>query len=466
VKVNPWLAEAIKCAEQIRIDPQLTLIVRVERGRELEVASELRKMGLRVLGWIPGFVRVRATIADIDAITRIPYVINVSYDVPVWPMACGIDELLKSIAVKTDPLLEKLHSGDLQRLGIKFKPAAILPTFPEFVATKIAQLVYPLAPSVFVRDIEWKLVTDTRTIIEAPSDFQIKNTKVAVIDTGANPHPALRKVFEQINLTFEPPIDTMGHGMWCSTCAFGDPVPTRYGNFIPVASAPGDKFLHVKIFTAFGPTSTWHVMYAMMLAADWGSKIVSMSLGGPLQGSVDEDPECVQLKQLYETFGTIFVVAAGNEGPDQWTIASPGASPYAITVGALDWKTLDVSSYSSRGPQGEHYKDNRSKFEEDLGKYGDLLIKPDLLAPGGDKKTQIVSGVTGWYDSLYDLVPDGFEAMIGTSMATPHAAGLIALLFDRGIIRTAEDVKNAMRALGPKSNDEGWGTIKLSLFKG
>ena len=466
MKINPWLADAVELAEKRRIDPQLDVIIEVDPKLQSQVAAALKRIGVNIISTLPGFIRARVpSIAVLEEIEKIEGVRKISYNVPIWPLALGIDELFKRVAVLRDTLLSKLSSDDLGRLGIKFKPAAILPTIPEFIVTKIAQLITPFAPAASLRNIERQLVTETRKIIEAPSDNRIRETKVAVIDTGANPHPAFRKLVNTLSLVPEPPPDAMGHGMWCSTCAFGDPVPTRYGFFVPVASAPGKLFMHVKVFTAFGPTSAWHIMAAMFRAADWGAKVVNMSLGGPLQGRVDDDPECVLLKQLSETYGTIFVVAAGNEGPEEWTISSPGASPHAITVAAIDWKTHDTSSYSSRGPQGSFYRDNPDVFEEDLRKYGDLLLKPDIAAPGGDTKTQIVSGVTGWYDSIYDLIPDGFEPMIGTSMATPHAAGLIALLVDRGAVKSAVEIKRVMSKLGEKTVDKGWGTIKWSLFE-
>jgi len=130
----------------------------------------------------------------------------------------------------------------------------------------------------------------------------------------------------------------------------------------------------------------------------------------------------------------------------------------------------DVAVYSSRGPSGEWYKTHRSDWEEDLRKYGDLIVKPDVIAPGGGpaKENQkpidlIYSGVTGWFDGFYDLFADGFEAMRGSSMATPHVAGLMALLAEAMPSITVDVVKRVI-AVTEKSIDSGWGLVKLSMF--
>ena len=254
------------------------------------------------------------------------------------------------------------------------------------------------------------------------------------------------------------------HNSWCTACAFGKPAWTRFGYFNPVANAP--KCLHVKVFTGMGGCSGFQIMKAMEIAAKKGAKVVSMSLGGALTESIENDPECKLLDQLTKQYGTRFIVAAGNDGPTGWTIGSPGAALEALTVAAFDWKTLGVSSYSSRGPQGQYYKDRKDIFEEHYAKYGDKFIKPDVGGIGGDRNTQVVSACSFWYDGVYDMFPDGWDLMIGTSMATPHVAGLTALLVDRGLVDGVDSIKERMKAIGgQKGIDRGWGLMKYSYFK-
>ncbi len=100
--------------------------------------------------------------------------------------------------------------------------------------------------------------------------------------------------------------------------------------------------------------------------------IISMSLGSTAQPfSKENDDPMVQIVEEAWNSGITVCVAAGNEGPDSQTIASPGISNLVITVGALDDrntaenKTDDgAASFSSRGPTI----------------YGET--KPDILAPG------------------------------------------------------------------------------------
>ncbi|MBW2671895.1 MAG: S8 family serine peptidase [Deltaproteobacteria bacterium] len=476
-KINPWTEEAFKRAESRgRSVEGLPAVLEAEAGKAEQVASSLRKLGYSVQGIVGDFVFADLPEpADFEKAARIPGVRVVSVQKKLYPMAIGLDELFKKIAIATDPLLSKLALSDLEALGLKVKPAAEIPTPFHAMGSMLAEAMKlasnPAAriteyikgfPPILAR-ADWALVTETRRIMEAPDD-NVVQIPVGVIDTGARPGPMIGIPgldYDCVSLAVppEPPVDTMSHGSWCQSCAFGRPSPTRYGEFQPVSQA---KVFHVKVFSALGPCSSFQIMKAMQMCAERGCKIVSMSLGGPLEGSVEEDPECVLARKLYQEHGTNFVVAAGNDG-EEWTINSPGASPYVLCIGAMDWKEAKTSSYSSRGPQATWYKEHKDAYNEDLKKYGEYLLKPDVAGIGGDTDSQIVAACSPWYDGLYDFTPDLADMMIGTSMATPHCAGLLAIALDRGLVSNVQDIKVKMKMTKRSKDDEqGYGLMTWS----
>ncbi|HID36270.1 MAG TPA: hypothetical protein EYP39_02665 [Ghiorsea sp.] len=490
-KVSEWLEEALMMAERRRKSVTgFRVVVEVEPGKVSEVSATLRRMGFKVIGTVSNFIVVDLKEpGDVDRVAKIPGVLYISYEKKFYPMAVGLDELVKRINIMTDPLLSKLSGGDLEKLGFTFRPASEIPNpframienietilkiaSNPFEAMKYLQVAYPFGPPVLTR-VPWRLVTHTRVLLGVPRDNQLSSRMtVGVIDSELVPHPAFRKRYDYILLN-EPL--TMAHGQWVTTCAFGDPCPTRYGDFYPVASAASGRVVFVKVFGAFGGCSGYQVMKAMEICAKAGCKVVNMSLGGPLTEPVDKDPECKLVNSLTEKYGTIFVIAAGNED-GSFEIGSPGAALKALTVAAADWKEkYKTSSYSSRGWQGQYYRKHKDVFEKHYEKWGDEFLKPDVTGIGGDIKSQIVAGATLWYDGIFDFVPDGFECMTGTSMATPHIAGLVALAIDRGIPQNVDKIKEVLRAtasgwifggevMDGKSVEQGWGIFHWSRLR-
>jgi len=125
--------------------------------------------------------------------------------------------------------------------------------------------------------------------------------------------------------------------------------------------------------------------------------------------------------------------------------------PNAIGVGAID-KEGNIAEFSSRGPTP------------------DGRIKPDVVAPG----VNIWSGITieTYLDFISDHLGDGFAALSGTSMATPHVTGLMALvveLFRKELSEVKFNTPLALEIIAeygePKNNDYGYGLIHWSWFR-
>jgi len=497
-EVSEWLEEAVKKAEQRRKEPRgFRVVVQVLPSKIEDVSAELRRIGIKIIGTVSNFIFVDVdTMADVERISKIDGVVYVSKEKFFVPMAFGLDELFQRIGIMRDPILKHLTMGDLTKLGFKFKPAAEIPNPIKALIenanvlrtlitnpTKITQYLkweFPFGLPVLAR-ADWRLVTFTRELLGVPRDNRLSTkTYTAVIDSGVRYGPGLGSPAEIKTISFtlypEPPVDCMSHGSWTHACSFGKPAMARYGSFYPVANAP--RSLHVKVFTGFGGCTSYQLMKAMEIAAaKYGAKVVSMSLGGLLTENIVNDPECKLLDQLTEQYGTVWVVAAGNAGPGKWQVASPGAALKALTVAAHEASSeYTTSSYSSRGWSGKFYEKHPDIFEEHYAKWGDEFLKPDCCAPGGDK-IQIVSAASLWYDGLMDFIPDGWEGMVGTSMACPHIAGLVALAIDRGLLpQNVDKIKDILRknpekwifggeVMDSKSIEQGWGIFHWDRSK-
>ncbi|HWM74289.1 MAG TPA: S8 family serine peptidase, partial [Nocardioides sp.] len=230
---------------------------------------------------------------------------------------------------------------------------------------------------------------------------------VAVLDSGYDPeHPDLAdqvKGAQDFTGTSEAAIDDNGHGTHVAATVAGTGEGSNRGEGTGVA--PGAALLIGKVLDAGGSGSFDQIIAGMEWAAHSGADVVNMSLGAP-QSSDGTDPLSQAVDRLTEETGTLFVIAAGNAGPDEGTIKTPGAATSALTVGAVD-KQDAAAWFSSRGPR--------------IGP--DRMIKPEIVAPGVDIIAARAKGT-----SIGNLLDENYTSMNGTSMATPHIAGAAAIL--------------------------------------
>ncbi|GHH34107.1 S8 family peptidase [Lentzea cavernae] len=242
--------------------------------------------------------------------------------------------------------------------------------------------------------------------INAPAAYAAgltgKGVTVAVLDTGVdNTHPDLkdREVGER-NFTTSPDNgDHYGHGTHVASIVAGTGAKSG-GKYRGVA--PDAQILDVKVLGDNGSGQDSGIIAGMEWAIEQGAQIINMSLGGYDTPAVEPLEEAVN--RLSAEKGALFVVAAGNSGPNARTVGSPGSADAALTVGAVDHDNR-IAEFSSRGPTQAG------------------TLKPDLTAPGVGIVAALHSD-----GRIGAPVADGYTSLDGTSMATPHVAGAAALL--------------------------------------
>jgi serine protease AprX len=251
---------------------------------------------------------------------------------------------------------------------------------------------------------------------------------VAILDSGVANHQALRGRFIA-SVDFTGPNgrgeDQLGHGTHVAGIVGGNS-----GTFKGVA--PGANLVSLKVLGADGSGKTSDVIraidYAVANKERFGLRVLNLSLGRPVFESYVDDPLCQAVERAYRA-GLLVVASAGNYGKTQdgrsvlGGITSPGNSPFALTVGALDGRGTAVRSddvvadFSSRGP---------TLF--------DRLVKPDIAAPGRRLHSLYAPGSTLAKRFPEKLVSDngalGLFELSGTSMAAGVVSGAAALVFE------------------------------------
>jgi len=278
-----------------------------------------------------------------------------------------------------------------------------------------------------------------------------KEVKVAVLDTGGDPtHPFYSEniidVFSTVPGEAVAP-ENHSHGSWCCGAVAGTPVEATYKGekYDLVGMAPEASLILGKCLSDEGSGQTSWIIQAMEEAYKRGADVVSMSLGS-LVGTGNLSPLDRPLN-LIARKGVLFVVAAGNSALP-FTVGSPGDATEAITVAAVAFSIPyrnSVSTFSSKGPS------TSLKYKPDIGAYGGNIsaMKVEVL---------LSSASRGEY-----------EAMAGTSMATPQIAGGLALLVQGGLEKRKVSAEAALsmgaRGILPrwKNLRVGWGVPDLAV---
>jgi len=270
---------------------------------------------------------------------------------------------------------------------------------------------------------------------------------VAVIDTGVayeNYDEGRGKKYylapDLANTSFVPgydfvnddthPNDDEGHG----THVTGT-IAQSTNNSLGVAGvAFGASIMPVKVLDGNGSGTYADVASGIRWAADNGAKVINLSLGGSSPATVLEEA----VAYAY-TLGVTIVAAAGNDGLG--VVGYPAAyDDYVIAVGA-------------------------TRYDETRAYYSNYGASLDLVAPGGD--VTVDQNGDGYGDGVLQQTFGnrtndwGYYFYQGTSMATPHVAGVAALVIANGNATTPDEVRSALEStaddLGASGRDDFYG---------
>ncbi|MFE5672607.1 S8 family serine peptidase [Agromyces sp. NPDC056523] len=263
------------------------------------------------------------------------------------------------------------------------------------------------------------------------STFSGQGISVAVLDTGfdsAHPDFVGRAVTTQSFIPNESPQDGHGHGTHCIGTSCGPKSPStgpRYGVAYNAAIFAG------KVLSNGGSGSDGGILAGIDWAITNGCQVISMSLGADVPRI--HPPYTAAGRRALDK-GSLIVAAAGNNAMrtdlKYGFVGAPANSPYIVAVGALN-QQLDVAFFSAR-----------TLADMNGGQV-------DVAGPG----YQVYSS---W------PMPTQYRTISGTSMATPHVAGLAALWAEatgyRGNELWSLLMQNGRRLVAP-SLDVGSGLV-------
>lgn len=397
--------------------------------------------------WIVNGFAVTGTRAAVEALARHPQVELVDLDRDVW-------------IIPSQPVPDLKARGGSGRSPGQMpvgKPTAPAPGSGGAGPRGPGLTNGPMGGNPGIQEVEWGIDR-----IGAPGAWALgvdgTGAVVGSIDTGVEwTHPALQSRFRG----YDPgnpgspvlegnwfdavngqstPYDDNGHG----THVTGTMVGSDGENQIGVA--PGARWIAAKAFSGAGQgQESWLLAAAQWMTAptdasgtphpEWAPDVVNNSWGG----GPGLDEWFRPIVQTWRSVGIFPAFANGNAGPGEGTVSAPGNYPESFAVGATDQNDM-VANFSSRGPSP----------------YGE--IKPEIAAPGVGIRSSIPGG--------------GYGAASGTSMATPHVAGTVALLVSANANLTVDEMEQILLETAvprtdsqyPDSPNNGYGHGLLSAF--
>ena len=328
--------------------------------------------------------------------------------------------------------------------------------------SRVRHIVEPVVRRAAVKGdktVEWNIDKIKADSVWAEYGLSGDGVIVGTMDTGIDPtHPALQgnfsgHFFDAVNHHTDP-YDDHGHGTHVAGTIAGGDGPGPFDHDIGIAY--NAQIVSAKAFNAGGSGSDPDIIacfqYFVTLKADSGVDIKAVSNSW---GSTDgTDTTFLPYVRAWHEFDIIPVFANGNSGPSSGSASTPGNFPNVIGVGATNSQD-NIADFSSRGPAPNQYpwSDTTLWSRPDWN-----FIKPDISAPGAGVTSSVPGG--------------GYETWDGTSMATPHITGVIALMFEMNPsldystvydILTNYGVDHPQQGAPYPNNDYGWGRVNALL---
>jgi serine protease AprX len=286
-----------------------------------------------------------------------------------------------------------------------------------------------------------------------------QGVNVAVLDTGITPLPDFAgRLVDGVDLSGgnNPWDDQYGHGTFVAGLIAGDGASSG-GQY--TGEAPGAGLVSVKVAGASGETDLATIIegvgWTIAHEAVDNIRVLNMSLGSVPSESTVLNPLDNAVEAAWES-GIVVTVSAGNDGPDNGTILSPGDDPMVITAGAVDdlgqTNPADdvMTTFSSIGPTNP-----------------DGWFKPDLVTSGRSVVSLRDPGSTIDTENPSARVGSANFVGSGTSFSSAITAGAAALLLSDHPYDTPDTVKGTLLGTtlpGPVGNPfvDGHGILDVA----
>jgi Subtilisin-like serine proteases len=298
---------------------------------------------------------------------------------------------------------------------------------------------------------------------EVSSQYSLtgKGVVTAVIDTGVYPHGDLTRPYRVVTYfkdfigSYDLPYDDNGHGTHTCGVIAGSGSMCE-GRFKGIA--PGSRIIMLKAFNSVGEGSFSTILSAIEWVLEnkdkYGIKILCLPFGSDAIVSPEADPLCRACRISWNS-GLIVIAAAGNKGPYQGTITTPGIEPSIITAGCCECKSINIRDW---------------KIADFSGRGGrkTSVVKPELIAPGiditslsSDKSYIPAHGKM----NMVQCLQNPYAQMSGTSVSTAITAGCISLLLEKMPNLSGNDLKGILKlsclTLNESNTAQGYGVINI-----